>query len=51
MEDAQLDPNIALQKLQSLYARGVRAVLAGLTSREASDMKPFADQNIILFGA
>ena len=26
VEDTQLDPNIALQKLQSLYARGVRAV-------------------------
>jgi len=52
VEDTQLDPNIALQKLQSLYARGVRAVHAGLTSREASGEKPFADQNkIILFSA
>jgi len=48
VEDTQLDPNIALQKLQSLYARGMRAVLAGLTSREASGMKPFADQNKII---
>ncbi|AFA38461.1 ABC-type branched-chain amino acid transport systems, periplasmic component [Pyrobaculum oguniense TE7] len=52
VEDTQLDPNVAAQKLQSLYARGVRAVHAGLTSREASGEKPFADQNhIILFSA
>ncbi|AET32762.1 ABC transporter substrate-binding protein [Pyrobaculum ferrireducens] len=52
VEDTQLDPNVALQKLQALYARGVRAVHAGLTSREASGEKPFADQNkIILFSA
>ncbi|HII47590.1 ABC transporter substrate-binding protein [Pyrobaculum aerophilum] len=52
VEDTQLDPNIALQKLQALYAKGVRAVHAGLTSREASGEKPFADQNkIILFSA
>lgn len=52
VEDTQLDPNVALQKLQTLYAKGVRAVHAGLTSREASGEKPFADQNkIILFSA
>ncbi len=52
VEDAQLDPNVALQKLQTLYAKGVRAVRAGLTSREAAGEKPFADQNkIILFSA
>jgi len=42
VEDTQLDPNVALQKLQTLYAKGVRAVHAGLTSREASGEKPFA---------
>ncbi len=52
VEDTQLDPTVALQKLQALYARGVRATHAGLTSREASGEKPFADQNkIILFSA
>jgi branched-chain amino acid transport system substrate-binding protein len=52
VEDTQLDPNVALQKLQTLYAKGVRAVHAGLTSREASGEKPFADQNkVILFSA
>ncbi len=43
---------MALQKLQTLYAKGIRAVHAGLTSREASGEKPFADQNkVILFSA
>ncbi|MFN3804242.1 MAG: ABC transporter substrate-binding protein [Pyrobaculum sp.] len=52
VEDTQLDPTVALQKLQTLYARGVRATHAGLTSREASGEKPFADQNrVILFSA
>jgi len=52
LEDTQLDPNVALQKLQALYAKGVRATHAGLTSREASGEKPFADQNkVILFSA
>jgi len=52
VEDTQLDPNVALQKLQALYAKGVRATHAGLTSREASGEKPFADQNkVILFSA
>jgi amino acid/amide ABC transporter substrate-binding protein, HAAT family (TC 3.A.1.4.-) len=52
IEDTQLDNNVALQKLQTLYAKGVRAVHAGLTSREASGEKPFADKNkIVLFSA
>lgn len=52
VEDTQLDPNVALQKLQALYAKGVHAVHAGLTSREASGEKPFADKNkIVLFSA
>jgi branched-chain amino acid transport system substrate-binding protein len=52
VEDTQLDPNVALQKLQTLYAKEVRATHAGLTSREASGEKPFADQNkVILFSA
>ena len=52
VEDTQLDPNVALQKLQTLYAKGVRAIHAGLASKEASGEKPFADQNrIILFSA
>jgi branched-chain amino acid transport system substrate-binding protein len=52
VEDTQLDSNVALQKLQTLYAKGVRAVHAGLTSREVAGKKPFADQNkIILFSA
>lgn len=52
VEDTQLDSGVALQKLQTLYAQGVRAVHAGLTSKEAQGEKQFADQNhVLLFSA
>ncbi len=47
-EDTQLDPQVALRKLQSLAARGVRVVVGPQSSAEVAAVKAFADANDIL---
>lgn len=48
LEDSATDPTTALAKLQSLYARGVRAVVGPMTSAEVRNLKSFADGNKIV---
>jgi branched-chain amino acid transport system substrate-binding protein len=48
VEDTGTDPQQALQKLQTLYAKGARLIVGPMSSREASALKSFADQNKIL---
>lgn len=47
IEDTATDPTTALAKLQSLYARGVRAVVGPMTSAEVRNLKSYADGNKI----
>ncbi|MEM4971044.1 MAG: ABC transporter substrate-binding protein [Sulfolobales archaeon] len=48
VEDSATDPTTALNKLQSLYARGVRAVVGPMTSAEVRNLKSYADGNKIV---
>ncbi|MFN3805495.1 MAG: ABC transporter substrate-binding protein, partial [Pyrobaculum sp.] len=50
VEDTGTDPIKALEKLQTLYARGVKVVIGPMSSGEVSAVRSFADQNkIIIF--
>jgi branched-chain amino acid transport system substrate-binding protein len=48
VEDSATDPTTALNKLQSLYARGVRAVVGPMASAEVRNVKSYADGNKIV---
>jgi len=48
IEDTQTDPEIALQKLQSLHSRDIKAVIGPQASSEVSACKEYADNNDIL---
>jgi branched-chain amino acid transport system substrate-binding protein len=48
VEDSATDPKTALEKLQALYARGVRAVVGPMTSAEVRNLKSYADGNKIV---
>ncbi|RFA96158.1 ABC transporter substrate-binding protein [Pyrobaculum aerophilum] len=48
VEDTATDPNIAFEKLQSLYARGYRFVIGPMTSAEVRQIKGYADTQGIL---
>jgi branched-chain amino acid transport system substrate-binding protein len=48
VEDTGTDPQQALQKVQTLYAKGARLIVGPMSSREVSAVKSFADQNKIL---
>jgi len=48
VEDSATDPTTALNKLQALYARGVRAVVGPMTSAEVRNLKSYADGNKIV---
>jgi branched-chain amino acid transport system substrate-binding protein len=47
-EDTQTDPDIALEKLESLAARGIELIIGPLSSGEVRAIKGFADANKIL---
>ena len=47
-EDTATQPALALQKLQSLAARGVKVVIGPLSSGELRNIKGYADSNRIL---
>ncbi len=47
-EDTQTDPDIALEKLQSLAARGIKLIIGPLSSGEVRAIKGYADANKIL---
>ncbi|MGC9171173.1 MAG: ABC transporter substrate-binding protein, partial [Thermoproteus sp.] len=48
VQDSACDPNLALQKLQTLYSQGIRFVVGLTCSSELSAVKNFAEQNHIL---
>jgi branched-chain amino acid transport system substrate-binding protein len=47
-EDYQTKPDVALTSLQSLYARGVKVVIGGMTSGAMKSIDSYADTNKIL---
>jgi branched-chain amino acid transport system substrate-binding protein len=48
VQDTATDPNTALQKIQSLYAQGVKFVVGPMASSEVAAIMNFADQNHII---
>ena len=48
IEDSKTDPTTALQKLQSLAARGVKVVIGPMASSEVSALKDYAQSNQIV---
>ena len=48
IEDTETKPDVALTKLQSLAAKGIRLVIGPQTSAEVRNLKGFADSNKIL---
>ncbi len=50
IEDSETKPDVALQKLQSLYSQGIKFVIGPMASSEVRNLKGFADSNkIIIF--
>ena len=47
-EDTQTDPDLALEKLESLAARGVKLIVGPLSSGEVRSIKSYLDANDIL---
>ena len=47
-EDYETKPDVALTRLQSLYARGVKVVIGGMTSGAMKQIASYADTNKIL---
>lgn len=47
-EDTQTDPDLALEKLESLAARGVKLIVGPLSSGEVRSIKSYCDANNIL---
>ncbi len=45
VEDTQTDPIIALEKIQSLNAKGINFILGTQSSAELRNIKPYADSN------
>ncbi len=48
VEDTKVDPNIALQKVQDLYAKGINLVIGPMGSGEVSNIKSFVTSNKII---
>ncbi len=48
VEDTKVDPNIALQKVQSLYARGINLIVGPMGSGEVANVKDFVTSNKII---
>ena len=48
VEDTETKPDVALEKLMSLYARGVKAVVGPMASAGVKNLKEYADSNKIL---
>ncbi|RLF37629.1 MAG: hypothetical protein DRN03_01920 [Thermoplasmata archaeon] len=47
-EDSETKPEVALEKLQTLYAQGVKVVIGMMSSAEVNHVKSYADSNKIL---
>uniref|UniRef100_A0A7J3ZLF6 ABC transporter substrate-binding protein n=1 Tax=Fervidicoccus fontis TaxID=683846 RepID=A0A7J3ZLF6_9CREN len=48
IEDTETKADVALQKLQSLYARGIRLIVGPMSSAELRNIKGYADSNKIV---
>ncbi len=48
VEDTRVDPNIALQKVQSLYSRGINLIIGPMGSGEVSNVKDYVTSNKII---
>jgi len=48
IEDTETKPEVALQKLQALAAKGIKVVIGPQTSAEVKQIKSYADQNKIV---
>ena len=48
VEDTETNPSVALEKLTTLYAKGVRVVIGPMASSEVRNLKEYADSNKIL---
>ena len=48
VEDTKIDPKIALEKVQDLYARGINLVIGPMGSGEVANIKDFVTSNKII---
>lgn len=48
VEDTETKPDVALEKLMSLYAKGVKAVVGPMASASVKNIKEYADSNKIV---
>ncbi len=48
VEDTKVDPNIALQKVQSLHSRGIKLVIGPMGSGEVANIKDYVTSNKII---
>jgi len=48
VEDTELNPQVALEKLMSLHAKGVKVVIGPMASSTLQNVKEYADSNKIL---
>ncbi len=48
VEDTKVDPKIALEKVQSLYSRGVRLIIGPMGSGEVGNIKNYVTSNKII---
>ncbi len=48
VEDTETKPDVALEKLMSLYAKGVKAVVGPMASASVKNLKEYADSNKIV---
>ncbi|RLI81001.1 hypothetical protein DRP04_07070 [Archaeoglobales archaeon] len=48
VEDTKVDPKVALEKVQDLYARGINLVIGPMGSGEVSNVKDFVTSNKII---
>ncbi len=48
VEDTKVDPKIALEKIQSLYSKGIRLVIGPMGSGEVSNIKNYVTSNKII---
>ncbi|RLI23887.1 MAG: hypothetical protein DRO52_06310 [Candidatus Hecatellales archaeon] len=48
IEDSEIKPDVALEKLKALHAKGVKVVIGMMSSAEVKHVKSYADANRIL---
>ncbi len=48
IEDTETKPDVALQKLQTLYSRGIKFVIGPMASASVRNLKGYADSNNII---